>query len=325
MKEVQNTPQEQTSSLQSTSPSKQQGAASSYPSSNHSFIAQLKAAAMSSPQMQQMRTLQAQADASRGKGVAQLEGGDGDTEAPAPKVGDKRKRGVVEDDGTELSEDVGGGKKHDHSTLADKQQQINPEEDRDVARRVARGARRQGKKLGRGSKRNLFHATINVDGRRHTFHLHSAGLGGKHPKYDDRSVAHTEELWKSFIKKGFIHQYLGLEEDAVLELTSAYSSNEPCDGSTGNPDGCRTIEASKMGMGEESSLFYSASYSTGTKKKGITIPQMERLASRDEDLQADESDDEVIDSEAFRGKEISEMSYKDFAACVKTEEPLKKL
>jgi hypothetical protein len=159
--------------------------------------------------------------------------------------------------------------------------------------------------------RNVFWATVHDGKRYRTFHLLSAGLGGKHPKSGGKSASHTEQMWSVLVKRGFIKQYLKLKNAAKVQ--AIYSRNQACNKSPGNPNGCRSIQAGQMGMDKNTEFHYSSDYATGKKNTPITLNQMQNLDDGDRDY---DSDDEYVDTDKFRGKDLDKITFTDFKNAV---------
>jgi len=177
----------------------------------------------------------------------------------------------------------------------------------DAARRAARLAKYAISFINPRSRKNLFFATVEHNGKKYTFHLASAGMGGKHPRRKGRSAAHTEQIWRALYSSGVISKYLGIK--GKPKVTTIYSRNEACDKNSGNEHGCRSIPISKMGMSPSADFFYSSPYATGRKNKMITLHQMSKLGITELD---EDSEDEFLDTNDFRGNEIFGLPENDF-------------
>lgn len=203
----------------------------------------------------------------------------------------------------------GKGKK-----IKDSQQKLHPTKPghRDVRRRVARSARmiRSIEDVG-NTGRNVFVSTIRFGGRNRTFHLRSAGLGGKHPRYGGRSAAHTEQIWEALIREHIIQDYLKMKSKP--KVTAMYSRNAACDSNPSNPHGCRSIPKVNMGMSSGLPFHYSTPYTTGAVNKPPTLVEMSKL---DNDGREPDSDDEYVDVDKLRGKDIEKIKPKDFSEMV---------
>lgn len=206
---------------------------------------------------------------------------------------------------------VRSGKKR---IIADAQKKLhltNPKH-KTVRRRVARGARLiRYIENTRNTGRNVLVATVNFGGRNHTFHLRSAGLGGPHPKYNGKSAAHTEQIWEALMSEGIIKEYL--EMQTKPKVTAMYSRNEACDKNISNPQGCRSIPTANMGMAPKTPFYFSTPYSTGAENKPITLAKMSDLNNDDKESN---SDDEYVDVEKLRGKELTDLNIKAFREMV---------
>lgn len=175
-----------------------------------------------------------------------------------------------------------------------------------MRRRVARSARiLRAKNLTR-TRKNLLLVSVKVGTKTHTFHLLSAGMGGKHPRYQGKSASHTEQIWRGLSKSGLIGKYLNKKQPKTVAI---YSRNQACDSNSSMPKGCRDIPCEDMGMEKDTPFFYSASYATGGKKESITIPRMEKMDAGDRDP---DSEDEWVDTDKYRGMEIEEMKLPEF-------------
>lgn len=189
---------------------------------------------------------------------------------------------------------------------------VNGKKDKDVRRRAARSAQiiriRQG---GGNTGRNILIATVRFGGRNRTFHLMSAGLGGKHPMSGGRSAAHTEQIWKALFSSGIIGRYLNMK--IKPKLSAIYSRNEACDSNPGDPNGCRSIPTEDMGMSEELPFHFSTPYSTGADNNPPTLNEMSKMETHD---RADDSDDEYVDTDQFRGIDLDKLTDSKFKKSV---------
>lgn len=176
-----------------------------------------------------------------------------------------------------------------------------------MCRRIARSARILYKKNLKETGRNLLIVSVKVGTKTHTFHLLSAGMGGRHPLYKGQSASHTEQIWRALYKTGLIQKYL--KEKKRLKTVAIYSRNQACDSNSSMPKGCREIPCEDMGMEKDTPFFYSAPYATGGKKENITIPQMRKMDAGDRDP---DSEDEWVDTSKYRGMKIEDMKLSEF-------------
>ncbi|MFN8397120.1 MAG: hypothetical protein U0176_21030 [Bacteroidia bacterium] len=169
--------------------------------------------------------------------------------------------------------------------------------------------------------RNNFMVTLNANDLNVTFHLTSAGLGGKHPRFEDRSCAHTEQQWRAFYRsqkeairsifnsKLEKHQKRELDEDQVPQVVMVYSYNEVCNSNPSDKrHGCGGIKCRHMGIDKQTPAYYSRDYETGGTKSGPTKTQLEKQVNQSLKYNLDpDSSDVEIDSDMLRGKHIEDL------------------
>ena len=184
------------------------------------------------------------------------------------------------------------------------------------------------------AKKNYFHITFAGSSKRVTFHMLSAGLGGKHPKHHGASASHTEQIARgllsnpNFQKK--ILDKLGETSAATVKTVSAYSSNECCNKNNSMPDGCRSIPTEDLSMQQDDSmpLTYLDGYSTGGGNNKTSSLAGQNNTLRNEigmgrkdpvdSLYDADSDDEYLETNNFRGQDLEHMSKFDY--CMPIEE-----
>lgn len=171
-------------------------------------------------------------------------------------------------------------------------------------------------------KRNKLAFTLNVNGLNVTIHLDSRGLGGSHPRYQNKSSAHTEQIVKGIMgsRKGDLVKILNkklkdrkkppiVDFDTSVTLTSIVSSNSPCTSNAGDhKHGCGGIETKALGMSDTLKMRFLRKYQGEDKEEDKTdfqgIREFLGGATRIKDFKDDDSSDEEIDTEDLRGKDI---------------------
>ena len=153
--------------------------------------------------------------------------------------------------------------------------------------------------------RNLLVATTRAAGRKKSYVLLSAGLGGPHPKFGGVSAAHTEQIWRGLWPQ--------LSQPAVEAM---YSSNQACNKNVSNPHGCESIPVSEMGLNADAPFFYSCKYATGANSSTATLGKVGKSVGLSgspkpvgAEEYADDSDSDVmVDTEELREKDLEHIA-----------------
>lgn len=200
-------------------------------------------------------------------------------------------------------------------------------------RRAARTLRMERKILGKWTKRNLLHATIKHEGFSFTFHLQSAGMGGRHPKFSGKSAAHTEQQFRALVKgnNGVIKKYINgilkkyklkeLKQTDSLNTRSIFSTNQACDKNSSMPHGCESIDTGDMSM-TGGRMFYAVDYHTGGHKGTTTHYQLKETYEKElrnrgvSRLRRSNSFDLLVDSDSLRGVDLKNLSHNAFSNIV---------
>ncbi|QJD80328.1 hypothetical protein [Spirosoma rhododendri] len=199
-------------------------------------------------------------------------------------------------------------------------------------RRAARTLRIE-RKRGKWTKKNLLAATIKHRGWNFTVHLQSAGMGGKHPLFGGVSAAHTEQQFRALVNgknqilKGFINELLAEQNEKTLGKTeelntrSIFSTNQACNKNPSMPCGCESIHEHDMAM-KNGKMLYAVDYTTGGHKGNMThnaqknMFESESKKKGETRLRRSNSFDIHIDSNAFRGKEMNNLTLSDLKKAI---------
>jgi hypothetical protein len=171
-------------------------------------------------------------------------------------------------------------------------------------------------------KRNKLAFTLSVNGLNVTIHLDSRGLGGSHPRYKNKSSAHTEQIVRAIMgsRKDDLVKILNkklknhkksqiFDFDNSVTLTSIVSSNSPCNSNAGDHQhGCGGIETKALGMSDTMKMGYLREYQGEDKEADKTdyegIKEFLAGATSKKEFKDEDSSDEEIDTEYLRGKDI---------------------
>jgi hypothetical protein len=156
------------------------------------------------------------------------------------------------------------------------------------------------------SKRNLFVLRIaSKDGaKRLNVLLRSAGMGGVHPRgIGGRTAGHTEPQAAAILKNPHVRARIKKKLGVGWQVQSVFSSNQPCASKGGGTHkGCRAMETEALGNPTKFHTGTLADYKGG---KGMTQGQTLKALEENDEL-SEGSEDEFLDEDEVRGKDLTE-------------------